>query len=177
MWIVTSLDTLTFFLTESKLSIDSRTMPQATFNNRGISTYKLHIINMQQYYLLEYIESMEEEWSCLWCIRVQDVARENFVVIKFGIYKISEGIATESYEEWNSFEVYRSPMQLIEVIYLYLGTPKKNKFKLGWRCLDSFVCLAPLSRATNGNIVSIPGRIPLAQKPRYDFVGGPIKVS
>ena len=37
------------------------------------------------------------------------------------------------------------------------------------------VSLAPLSIATNTNIDSIPGRIRLAQKLRYNSVGGPIK--
>ena len=52
-----------------------------------------------------------------------------------------------------------------------------NNFKLGWRWLDSIVSSAPLGRATNTNIGSIPGRMRLAQRSHYDSIGGPIKAT
>ena len=60
---------------------------------------------------------------------------------------------------------------------MYISSNPTDNFKFGWRWPDSVVILVPLSRATNANIGSIPGRMRLAQKPHYDSVGGPIKAS
>ena len=53
----------------------------------------------------------------------------------------------------------------------------EKQFQILLRWPDSVVSLVPLCRATNINIGSIPGCIRLAQRPRCDLAGGPIKAS